>query len=55
MLRYSFGLTAEAQAIEDAIAKILREDYHTYDITSQGKKEVGTKEMGDLVAAGVRG
>jgi 3-isopropylmalate dehydrogenase len=55
MLRYSFGLTAEAQAIEDAIAKILREDYRTYDIMSQGKKETGTKEMGDLVAAGMRG
>ncbi|MEE8318760.1 MAG: isocitrate/isopropylmalate family dehydrogenase, partial [Dehalococcoidales bacterium] len=55
MLRYSFGLTVEAQAIESAIAKILREDYRTYDIMSQGKKETGTKEMGDLVAAGVRG
>ncbi|MEE8318880.1 MAG: 3-isopropylmalate dehydrogenase [Dehalococcoidales bacterium] len=55
MLRYSFCLAAEAQAIEDAVAKILREDYRTYDIMSEGKKEIGTKEMGSLVAAGVKG
>lgn len=55
MLRYSFGLTREAQAIEDAVARFMAEGYRTYDIMSAGKKEVGTREAGDLIAAAVRG
>ncbi|MBI2831401.1 MAG: 3-isopropylmalate dehydrogenase [Chloroflexi bacterium] len=50
MLRYSLGLPKEAQAIEDAVDKVLEEGYRTYDIMSEGKTKVGTKEMGDLVA-----
>jgi len=50
MLRYSFALSREAQAIEDAIARVLDEGYRTYDIMSEGKTKVGTKEMGELVA-----
>ncbi len=55
MLRYSLGLTKEAQAIEAAVDEVLNEDYRTYDIMSQGKTKVGTKEMGDLIAAKVGG
>jgi 3-isopropylmalate dehydrogenase len=55
MLRYSFNLVAEAKAIEAAIAEILRENYRTYDIMSEGKSEVGTKEMGDLIAGKIAG
>jgi 3-isopropylmalate dehydrogenase len=50
MLRYSFVLTREAQVVETAIEEVLNEGYRTYDIMSQGKKQVGTKEMGDLIA-----
>jgi 3-isopropylmalate dehydrogenase len=50
MLRYSFGLVREAQTVESAVDEVLKEGYRTYDIMSQGKTKVGTKEMGDLIA-----
>ena len=50
MLRYSLGLGREAQMVESAIDEVLKEGYRTYDIMSQGKTKVGTKEMGDLIA-----
>ncbi len=50
MLRYSLGLSGEAQVIEDAVDKVLKEGFRTYDIMSQGMTKVGTKEMGDLIA-----
>ena len=50
MLRYSFALEEEARAVESAVEAVLNEDYRTYDIMSEGKKKVGTKEMGDLIA-----
>lgn len=50
MLRYSFNLIAEAQAGENAVYSVLEEAYRTYDIMEQGKTQVGTREMGDLIA-----
>ncbi len=50
MLRYSFGLEAEADAVEAAVRKVLQDGYRTTDIFSEGKKRVGTGEMGDCVA-----
>jgi 3-isopropylmalate dehydrogenase len=50
MLRYSFGLTEEAQTIEDTVDRVLKDGYRTYDIMSDGMKKVGTREMGDLIA-----
>jgi 3-isopropylmalate dehydrogenase len=55
MLRYSLGLTKEAQTIETAVEEVLNEGYRTYDIMSEGKTEVGTREMGDLIAGKVGG
>jgi 3-isopropylmalate dehydrogenase len=55
MLRYSFALETEAQAIEDAVLATLEQGYRTYDIMSEGKTKVGTKEMGDLIAQKVKG
>jgi 3-isopropylmalate dehydrogenase len=55
MLRYSLGLAREAQTVESAIDEVLKEGYRTYDIMSQGKAKVGTKEMGDLIARKVAG
>jgi len=49
MLRYSFELEAEAQAIENAVLVTLQEGYRTYDIMAEGKIRVGTKEMGELI------
>lgn len=50
MLRYSFDLEEEAQAIENAVMKTLDDGYRTGDIYSEGMKKVGTKEMGRLIA-----
>lgn len=50
MLRYSFGLTKEADAIDQSVRKVLQEGYRTVDIMSEGCRQVGCKEMGDLLA-----
>ncbi len=50
MLRYSFDLDKEADAIEAAVQKVLTEGYRTADIMSEGCTEVGTARMGDLIA-----
>ena len=55
MLRYSLGLPNAAQMVEDTVEKSLNEGYRTYDIMSEGKIKVGTKEMGDLIAGKVGG
>jgi len=55
MLRYSLGLTKEAQTVEAAVNEVLLEGYRTYDIMDEGKTKVGTKEMGDLIAAKIGG
>ena len=58
MLRYDFGLSAEADAIEAAVEKVLDAGWRTGDIAGTGAaleavkaagKLVGTKKMGDLV------
>ena len=51
MLRFSFDLDKEADAIESAVAKVLKEGYRTIDIMSEGKTQVGTEKMGDLIAS----
>jgi 3-isopropylmalate dehydrogenase len=55
MLRYSFALETEAQTIENAVLAALEQGYRTYDIMSEGKIRVGTKEMGDVIAQNVKG
>ena len=51
MLRFSFDLDQEADAIEKAVIQALKEGYRTIDIMSEGKKQIGTKEMGDRIAS----
>ena len=56
MLRYSFDLDKEADAIENAVKQVLKEGYRTIDIMPQageskdGITQVGTVKMGDLIA-----
>lgn len=50
MLRFSFDLDKEADAIEQAVEKVLKEGFRTIDIMSEGKTQVGTEKMGDLIA-----
>lgn len=53
MLRFSLDMDKEADAVEAAVQKVLTEGYRTGDIMSDGCTLVGTKEMGDLIAAAV--
>ena len=50
MLRYSFDMQEEAQAIESAVDAVLADGYRTADIMSEGKTLVGCRKMGELVA-----
>ena len=49
MLRYSFDLDKEADAIDAAVDKVLKEGFRTGDIFSEGCKKVGCTEMGSLI------
>ena len=49
MLRYSLDLDQEAEAVENAVQKILKDGYRTVDIMSEGCTQVSTSEMGDLL------
>lgn len=49
MLRYSFDLNDEAEAIETAVEKSLEQGYHTGDLSIKDGKQVDTKEMTDIV------
>ncbi|MBQ5868728.1 MAG: 3-isopropylmalate dehydrogenase [Lachnospiraceae bacterium] len=49
MLRFSFDLDQEADAIEDAVRKVLADGYRTIDIMADGMTQVGTVEMGKLI------
>ena len=50
MLRYSFDLEEEADAVENAVKQVLKDGYRTIDIMSEGKTQVGTVQMGILFA-----
>ncbi|WP_206811435.1 3-isopropylmalate dehydrogenase [Paradesulfitobacterium ferrireducens] len=49
MLRYTFSLEQEAQAIEQAVEKVLNDGFRTGDLAQPGDKVLGTVEMGDKV------
>lgn len=53
MLRYSFGMIEAADAIDNAVAKVLDQGLRTRDIYQQkaGEKLVNTKEMGQAIVA----
>ena len=50
MLRYSFDLEEEAQAIETAVKAVLKGGARTADIAAGGKS-ISTREMSDLILA----
>ena len=51
MLKYSFGMDAEAQNIEDAVTKALDSGLRTADMMAEGCTLCGCEAMGDAVAA----
>lgn len=51
MLRFSFNMFKEADAVENAVSKYLDAGYRTADIMSEGMSLVGCKQCGDLIAS----
>ena len=51
MLRFSFDLDQEADAIENAVENVLKDGYRTIDIMSKGKVQIGTAEMGNKICS----
>ena len=49
MFRYSFQLSAEADAIEAAVDQALAEGWRTADIAGPGEEAVGTQRMGQVI------
>ncbi len=55
MLRYSFDLDREADAIEAAVKQVLKDGYRTIDMMPPAESEkadvtqVGTAQMGNLI------
>ena len=50
MLRYTFGLGKEADAIETAVSTVLDQGYRTPDLYAGQGTQVGTEAMGKLIA-----
>ena len=53
MLRYSLGLSAEADAIEAAVEKTLNAGHRTADIAAPGDTPLSTKEMGEMIRSNI--
>lgn len=53
MLRYSFDLMEEADAVEKAVSAVLDKNYRTIDIMSEGMTQVGCKKMAELIAENI--
>lgn len=53
LLRYSLDLDKEADCVEEAVKKVLRDNYRTIDIMAEGCAQVGTREMGDLICGNI--
>ncbi|MDR0433560.1 MAG: 3-isopropylmalate dehydrogenase [Gracilibacteraceae bacterium] len=51
MLKYSFGLTAESERVENAVTAVLADGWRTADLAEPGARIIGTKEMGAKVRA----
>ena len=50
MLRFTFDLDKEADAMENAVQQVLKDGFRTGDIMSEGCTLVGTTQMGDLIS-----
>lgn len=54
MLRFTFDLDKEADAMEAAVQQVLKDGFRTGDIYSSGCTLVGTVQMGDLIAERIK-
>jgi 3-isopropylmalate dehydrogenase len=55
MLRYGLNQSDAADRIEQAVLKVLDQDYRTGDIMSEGMTLLGCKAMGDALIQAIRG
>lgn len=55
MLRYSFDLDDVADAVDRAVQQVLQDGLRTVDIMSEGCRQVGCSEMGDLICERITG
>jgi len=53
LLRYSLDLDEEADAVEEAVRKVLHDGCRTPDIDSEGCIRLSTSEMGDRICAAI--
>ncbi len=53
LLRYSFDMDKEADAVEMSVANVLSSGYRTGDIFTEGAKLLSCSEMGDVIAEGI--
>lgn len=53
MLRFSFDMSAEADAIEAAVSRVLDEGYRTGDIFAPGCTKIGCTEMGERIVQAI--
>ena len=54
MLKYSFNLLKESDAIENAVKAVLKKGLRTIDIMDEGKTCLGTEEMGKAICDEIR-
>ena len=54
MLRFSFDMPKEADAIENAVSAYLDAGYRTADIMSEGMTQVGCSRCGELIISNLR-
>lgn len=54
MLKYTLGLPKEAQSIEDAVKKSLKDGYRTMDIAKKGEKAISTQKMGKIITENIK-
>jgi len=56
MLKYSFDMKEEAEAVDNAVSEILKQGYRTQDIfVNDSQTLVGTSKMGELIKEKVKG
>ncbi|OGJ50363.1 3-isopropylmalate dehydrogenase [Candidatus Peregrinibacteria bacterium RIFOXYC2_FULL_33_13] len=53
MLKYSFSMIKEGEAIENAVINVLEKGIRTGDIYREGLRKVRTMEMGDYIAEAI--
>ncbi|AGC68374.1 3-isopropylmalate dehydrogenase LeuB [Thermoclostridium stercorarium subsp. stercorarium DSM 8532] len=55
MLEYSFNMKKAAEAVENAVLRVLQEGYATRDLATENSEVLGCEEMGDAVVSRIIG